>query len=108
MPRILAEVLSSERNHAVGTGWASACGAPGVPGTETLNCETLIGAGGRQRGFHDSCLVCTVRMSEITCCLCTGKYIPYNAGSFGQAWRGKHGAVFVGYGGIRKVNFDYM
>lgn len=39
MPRILAEVLSSERNHAVGTGWASAC----VPGTGTLNCEMLMG-----------------------------------------------------------------
>lgn len=43
MPRTLAEVLSSERNHAVGTGWASTCGAPGVPGTGTLNCETLMG-----------------------------------------------------------------
>lgn len=75
MPRTLVEVLTSERRHAVGTGLASAGGAPGAPGKGSLNCETRIGTGGCQRGFDDSCPICTVRVSEMTCRLRTRKGI---------------------------------
>lgn len=55
MPRILVEVLSSERNHTAGTALSWVGGASGLSQEQ----EAI------RWGFEYSCLVCTVRISEV-------------------------------------------